>query len=150
MRRGVCTAMIVAVLAVAGCSSDTSSDNGEDPLLDEPTATGDPELGHQIWVDGGDAAGTACSFCHSLDGSEGPDGSEAPFANRRAPSWLGISEQAADRVPGMTAEEYLRQSIMDPSAFVVEGYDDGVMPNYLGGKMTEEHVDDLIAFLLTQ
>jgi hypothetical protein len=142
--------MIVAMLAVVGCSSDTISDNGDDTFLDEPTATGDPDRGRQIWVEGyDDAAPIWCSYCHSLDGSEGPDGSEVPFANRRAPSWLGISERAADRVPGLTAEEYLRQSIWEPSAFVVEGYDN-VMFNFSGGKMTEEDVDDLIAFLLTQ
>ncbi len=135
---------LLAVLLVLGACGDGQADTTA-----QMVAVGDPERGRQIWDDGDDVAGTGCSFCHSLDGSEGPDGSEVPFANRRAPSWLGISERAADRVPGLTAEEYLRQSIWEPSAFVVEGYDD-VMPNFSGGKMTEEDVDDLIAFLLTQ
>ena len=47
---------------------------------------------------------------------------EADVRDRRLPSLAGVGTRAADRVPGMTAEEYLRESILYPSAYVVEVY----------------------------
>jgi hypothetical protein len=64
------------------------------------------------------------------------------------PSLQGISDRAGDRVPELSAAEYIHQSIMEPRAFVVEGYANmGLMNSYL---LSEEEVDDLVAFLLTQ
>jgi hypothetical protein len=37
---------------------------------------------------------------------------------------LGISERAGTRLAGLAAVEYLRQSILEPSAYVVEGFED--------------------------
>ncbi len=108
-----------------------------------PAATvGDPERGRQIWDDGGGVIATpGCSFCHSLDGSE-------KVATLRAPTWQGISGRAGDRVSGLSAEEYLRESIVDPGAFVVEGYSDG-MPKSFRLLLSEEDIGNLVAFLLT-
>jgi hypothetical protein len=47
----------------------------------------------------------------------------------------------------MSAEEYLRESIIDPAAFVVEGYEER-MHNYQY-ELNDEDLDSLIAFLLT-
>jgi len=47
------------------------------------------------------------------------------------PSFQGISKRAGDRVPGLSAVEYLRQSIVDPSAYMVEGFVD-IMPISIG------------------
>ncbi len=65
------------------------------------------------------------------------------------PSFQGISKRAGDRVPGLSAVEYLRQSIVDPSAYVVEGFVD-IMPISIGFLLSEEDIDNLVAFLLTQ
>ena len=40
---------------------------------------------------------------------------------------------AEDREPGKTAEDYVRESIVDPPAFVVEGYSGDTMPGNLRG-----------------
>ena len=85
---------------------------------------------------------TACSFCHSLDGSE-------KVAGARAPTWHGISGRIGDRLPGLSAEEYLRESIVDPAAYIVEGYRD-IMPKGFKILLGEEDIDGLVAFLLTQ
>lgn len=81
----------------------------------------------------------ACSDCHSLDG----------IIEAYAPSFMGISTRAAERVEGMTEEEYLRQSILDPQAHVVDDFSISMPPIYKYF-LTEEQIDDLIAFLLTQ
>ena len=53
----------------------------------------------------------ACLTCHGL-GSPGT----------RAPDLQGIGAKAASRKPGTSAEQYLHESLIDPCAYVVEGY----------------------------
>ena len=49
----------------------------------------------------------------------------------------------------MTAEEYLRQSILDPGAYLVEDFQDS-MPHYYKDAPSEQDIADLVAFMLTQ
>jgi len=103
-----------------------------------PEFSGDPEKGFLIFENGTEQIPRVCIECHSLDGREGP-----------GPSLEGISERAEDRIPELSAAEYLRQSIVDSEAFKVEGFE----KEYMGGVykyLSEEEVDNLIAFLLTQ
>jgi cytochrome c oxidase subunit 2 len=102
----------------------------------DPLEVGDPERGREIYETGG--GGSSCKTCHTLDGSE-----------RIGPSLQGISELAGDRVPDLSAEEYLRQSIVDPSAYLVEDFFD-LMPKNFQSFLSEEDIDDLVAFMLTQ
>jgi mono/diheme cytochrome c family protein len=118
------------VLLLVGCAAATAE-------------MGDPERGREIFETGGGVtvSGT-CSRCHSLDGSVGRGLYDGP-------SIQGISEVASKRVPGMTAEEYLRQSIVDPSAYLVEDFNN-FMPQHLREYLSEENINDLVAFMLTQ
>jgi hypothetical protein len=113
----------------------------------DPLEIGDPERGREIHETGGGVIGgeweVGCSSCHTLDGSV-----KTPVAIA-APSFQGISERAGERVPGMSAEEYLRQSIVDPSAYVVEGFGN-LMQKDFESLLSEEDIDSLVAFLLTQ
>lgn len=105
-------------------------------------AGGDPAIGEDIFGTRlEDEPGRhACAECHTL-GERSPSG---------FPSLLGLSEDAGGRIEGMSAEEFLRESIVDPSAFVDEEYFDNVMPKVYGEILTEEEIDNLIAFLLAQ
>ena len=117
---------------------------GGEPTVD-PLEIGDPERGREIHVSGGEVfgrKGLGCSSCHSLDSS-------VNTGSLRAPSFQGISERAGDRVPGLSAVEYLRQSIVDPSSYVVEGFED-YMDKGLRILFSDDDIDDLVAFLLTQ
>ena len=133
---------VAMAVVLAGCGNgDTSTTTVG---ASQTAAVGDPVQGRQIWDDGGGALeGGGCQECHSLDGSE------KTVANVIAPTWLGISGLAGDRVPGMSAEVYLRESIVDPSAYIVEGYSD-LMPKGFKFLLSEEDIDNLVAFLLTQ
>ena len=71
-----------------------------------------------------------CAHCHRLDHFEVV-----------APTTQGIGERAGQRVEGMGAEEYLWESIVDPEAFLVEGFNRQPMPTIYGEILTEE--DDL-------
>jgi len=49
----------------------------------------------------------------------------------------------------MTAEEYLKESIITPNAHVTEGFTAGVMYQNYGKDLTEQEINDLVAYLLT-
>jgi hypothetical protein len=46
-------------------------------------------------------------------------------------------------------EEYLFESIVNPGAYLVANYSDGLMPAAYGGSLSEQDLADLIAYLLT-
>ena len=49
----------------------------------------------------------------------------------------------------MSAEDYLRQSIVEPNAHITEGYTEGVMYQNFGEELTNSQINDLVAFLMT-
>ena len=128
------------LMAILGAAVMLAACGGE-PTID-PLEIGDPERGREIYETGGGVIEAPCRACHSLDGSVGP----AP----NGPSFQGISDRAGDRVPELSSVEYLRQSIVDPSAYVEEGFIDNAMPKGFRILLSEEDIDNLVAFLLTQ
>ena len=69
------------------------------------------------------------------------------------PDLTHIGTDAATRQPGVSAEDYLRQSITEPEAFVAEGVEravPGLMLPALTAGLTDEDVDALVAFLMEQ
>lgn len=78
----------------------------------------------------------ACNTCHEQDG------------NRRGPSLHEISGAEVRLADGRTVardENYLRESILNPAAKLVEGYPN-LMPTYQG-QISEEGVGHLIAYI---
>ncbi len=97
------------------------------------------DAGRSLYFETTIGSNAGCRICHSLD----------PDVTLVGPTFGGVATRAASRVPDLTAEEYLRQSILDPDAFVVDGFSAGQMiPTYLE-ILSEEDVDNLVAFLLT-
>jgi mono/diheme cytochrome c family protein len=101
------------------------------PLVDESTPEG---RGQAVFLQ------NACVACHTITGLS--SGTVGPVLD-------GLATRAASRVSGLTAEEYIRQSILTPSAYVVDGFADGLMPQNFGTVFTTDQLNDLIAFLLT-
>lgn len=99
----------------------------------------DPKAGESIYYETAAGVNAGCQICHSLEKDETIIG----------PSFYGIASRADDRVSGLTAEEYLHQSIVDPNAYIVPGFPNGQMIQNFGKILTEEQVNDLIAFLMT-
>lgn len=79
-----------------------------------------------------------CATCHLLE----------PDAVRVGPSLAGIAARAATRVPGQSAEEYIRNSILNPSDYIVEGFPDAMQKN-LGEALSSQDINDLITYLMT-
>jgi ferredoxin len=99
----------------------------------------DAARGREIFEGSGTSAQAGCQICHSL----GPDRVLV------GPSLAGIGSIAGSRVPGSTAEEYLRESILDPDAYVVEGFRPGQMLPIYETQLSAEEIDALIEFMLT-
>jgi len=70
------------------------------------------------------------------------------FGQRLGPPLERIGTVAETRRPGLSAEEYIRQSILDPGAYVVPGYQDS-MPRDLGRDLSPTDLDALVAYLLS-
>jgi cytochrome c oxidase subunit 2 len=79
-----------------------------------------------------------CQSCHSVDGSD-----------KVGPTFLGLygSERPLDSGDMAQADEaYIRNSIVNPGAQVVDGYAN-IMPRILGDTLSEEEIDGLVAYI---
>jgi cytochrome c553 len=98
----------------------------------EPVATDPIARGRQVYRTLG------CATCH-----------EASISNLFrpvGPSMDQVGLVGAKRVPGMSAEDYLRQSMTDPGAYLVPGYPDS-MPRSLASDLSPEDLAALVAYL---
>jgi cytochrome c553 len=128
MRRGVHILALIGLLAaVAGCG-----------------ARGDAARGARLF-NGAEPFGSSdalvCSACHTLGVDQG---------GGLGPNLVGLADVAATRVPGQSAEDYLQSSLRDTDAFLVPGYQEGIMPRSYATTLTDQEVADLVAYLLTR
>lgn len=79
-----------------------------------------------------------CSRCHASSGETVIVG----------PSLAGIATRGDQRIEGMDAPAYIRDSIEDPTAFTVPGFPEGVMPSDLKDELSSDELDAVIAYLL--
>lgn len=107
-------------------------------IRDAVIAGANPERGKDLFFASSIGEGTGCRLCHSLK----------PDEVKVGPSLAGIATRAATRVPGMSAEEYIRESILHPDAYIVPGFDNK-MPSYISESLSEQDLEDLVAFLMT-
>ncbi len=76
-----------------------------------------------------------CTGCHSTGGK-----------TVVGPGLAGVADRAATRVAGLSAEEYLEQSLRKPGAFVVDGFP-MVMPEW--SHLGNDSIDALVTYLQT-
>jgi cytochrome c553 len=119
MRRLLCLCSLAIVVVAIACAP-------------EPAATDPIARGRQVY------RALGCATCHegslfNLFRPVGPPLSEIGLVGRK-------------RVPGMSAEDYILQSIADPGAFVVPGYPDS-MPRGLSKDLSPEDLAALVAYL---
>lgn len=100
---------------------------------------GDPVRGEALFRERVTGVNVGCRLCHSLE----------PDVVLVGPSLAGIATRAETRVPGLSAEEYIRQSILAPQAFTTPGFPLNQMVNDYPELLTEQELNDLVAFLLT-
>lgn len=90
------------------------------------------KTGEQIFT----AAG--CAGCHTFS----PAGSNGTIG----PNLDELAAAAGNREPGKSAEEYVRESLTKPEAFLAEGFGNA-MPSF-EGRLTDEQIQALVDYLL--
>jgi len=61
------------------------------------------------------------------------------------PSVIEMARDAGRRIPAMSGDEYLRESILEPDAYVLDGFREGEMPI---AELTGAEVDLLVDYIL--
>ena len=97
---------------------------GEDPIA----------AGRELFKSAG------CNACHTLD--------DADATAQVGPDLNQLASVAEDRERDLSAEEYVRESIVNPPAYEVEGYDSTTMPGNFEDQLTPEEIDTLVQYLL--
>jgi cytochrome c551/c552 len=98
----------------------------------EARASDPIERGKQVYRQKG------CGSCHQVGSDGGTIG----------PPLTHIGTVAAARKPGADPADYIRESIVDPGAYIVPGYPDS-MSRGLARGLSAEDLDDLVRYLLT-
>jgi cytochrome c oxidase subunit 2 len=82
-------------------------------------------------------ASAGCGACHEFQ-KAGTDAQVGPSLD----DLTAAAQKAGESVP-----DYVRQSIEDPNAVVVEGYQPGVMPQNFKDSLSSEEIDALVAYV---
>jgi mono/diheme cytochrome c family protein len=124
------------------CGEDVVVEIVEWPESWEDLPEGDAANGPDLYQSNG------CNACHG-------DPAGDPALAVVGP-WLGnIGNDAGDRVPGQSAEQYIYESILNPDAFIAAECPNGpcaepsVMRKDYGNVLSEQDMADLIAYYLT-
>ena len=110
-----------------------SQDEFEVWVAESSGVSDDPVERGRVW-----AEQYGCLACHSVDGT--------PLVG---PTWLGVygsQETLADGTTVTVDDAYLHESIVEPGAKIVQGFPN-VMPENIADQMTEEQIQDIIAFI---
>lgn len=138
MRKLFLILMLVLAMALVACGGGDSDDAGSSA---SSSTGGDAARGEELFKSPtiGPASAPGCITCHSLEADMVIVG----------PSQDGLADRAATRVAGMSAEQYIRQSISEPDAYVVEGFSPGVMYQNYGSELSAKDITDLVAYTLS-
>jgi cytochrome c551/c552 len=120
--------VVVCAVALAACG-----DTG-------PPVTGAAADGEALFTRTVLGSNAGCITCHSLK----------PDVVLVGPSLATIGRDAGSRQPGVAAADYLRSSIIDPDAYVLEGFDAGRMPQDWEEQLSVAEIDGLVEYLLTR
>jgi mono/diheme cytochrome c family protein len=120
-----------ALLLVAACAGPS------EPATTTPTRAGGVDsVGLELFEERVVGANPGCVTCHSLE--EG--------VTLVGPSLFAVESP----IDGLTTAEYVRQSILDPDAYVVAGFVAGQMQPVWGDYLSPEQVESLVVLLSGQ
>lgn len=97
---------------------------------EEPPATEPMARGRQLYRK------LDCGRCHHIEGQGGQLG----------PDLEHIGTVAGTRRSGVSAEDYIREAVAEPGAYIVPGYND-VMPRGLARGLSPSDLDALVLYL---
>jgi mono/diheme cytochrome c family protein len=117
---------------VAAYVAFAAAKSGDDQGALASAGLAQAKTGEQIFT----AAG--CAGCHTF----GPAGSNGTIG----PNLDELAAAAGNREPGKSAEEYVRESLTKPEAFLAPGFGNA-MPSF-DGRLTDKQIQTLIDYLL--
>jgi mono/diheme cytochrome c family protein len=133
-------AMLGSVIAFAGEPKEKAAEKENAAAASHPRGAARPSApASQGNADAGQALFTSqgCSACHTFK----PAGSTAQVG----PDLDNLASDAQKANRG-SLEQYAKESIVDPGAYVVPGYSNGVMPANFAS-LGDQKIADLVAFL---
>ncbi|HET9324698.1 MAG TPA: c-type cytochrome [Gaiellaceae bacterium] len=144
MRRAALIAVLAALLA--GCGGEKTVEPLPETVETTATATQPGTTTTEGGAGGGAVKGDAaagkalfaangCGSCHTFQPA-GSSGTTGPDLDKLADYAKRANKPVA---------EFTRESIENPSAYVEQGYPQGVMPTY--DQLTPKQLNDLVAFL---
>ena len=139
----VAGAAIVLTVACGGAAPEPAATSAPASPTTVPAVTTAPPSGNN----GGDAAtrgqtlavNNGCLACHSIDGSPSV-----------GPSWKGLYGHEVPLSDGSTAmadDTYVRESITEPNAKVVEGFPPSVMPANFGSTLSDSDIEAITTYI---
>jgi mono/diheme cytochrome c family protein len=117
---------------VAAYVAFAAAKSGDDQGALASAGLAQAKTGEQIFT----AAG--CAGCHTF----GPAGSNGTIG----PNLDELAAAAGKREPGKSAEEYVREALLKPEAFLAPGFGNA-MPSF-EGRLTDKQIQTLIDYLL--
>jgi cytochrome c2 len=149
--------------------ADGHSEGEEVDPLEIAHSIGNPEQGKLLFNTVRTEVSFACATCHRVDSTDvligpgllgvaGISHDHTDHSDEEATAENHDHDKKADAAPEATptaertVEEtiaYLHASIVDPSAYIVPGSVDNLMPKTYGEFLTEQEVNDLVAYLFT-
>jgi mono/diheme cytochrome c family protein len=136
--RKLTLAFLMLVLVVVACGGGNADDQKEEPAP-ASGVSGNAANGEGLFSQSTIGSQPGCITCHSLE----------PDKVLVGPSLAGVAARAGSRVSGQSAEDYIRESILNTDAFTVDGFAAGVMPAALADGLSEQQLADLVAYLVT-
>lgn len=145
--------LAICALALAACGgqqggTSSATGSGSTTAASSSGAAGNAANGEKLFNQAtiGKANLPGCKTCHSVVKDQKIVG----------PSLYGIATDGAETVKeadykgtAKTAAEWLRESIVNPNVDVPEGFQPNVMPQNFKDNLSEQEINDLVAYLLT-
>jgi cytochrome c551/c552 len=131
MHKATFLLLLVTIASIAACGGGTSP-----AAAPSGGGGGNAAQGKTIF---NQVASPPCSSCHSIEVG----------VTLVGPSLSNIGSTASTIESDMSAEAYLKQSIVDPNAYLTPGFSANIMPANYGTQLTEQQINDLVAYLMS-
>jgi cytochrome c551/c552 len=137
------SATVVHTVTLGGATSAATTTSAAPTTSSAATTTSSSGGGG-----GGDAAAgkalfasSGCASCHTFKpanstGTIGPDLDTAPAASAKDDNNMNLAA-------------FIKESIVNPDAYIAKGYSKGIMPTNFGTQLSAKQVNDLVAFILS-
>jgi mono/diheme cytochrome c family protein len=133
-------AMLGSVIAFAGEPKEVAGEKENEAASTRPVKPNPSQAAGAVAQGKALFGSQGCSSCHTFTPA-GSNGTTGPDLDH-----LAAAAQKANRG---SLEQYTRESIVDPGAYVVPGYSNGVMPTNFAS-LGDEKIAALVAFLTSR